>query len=304
MTCATCRTAHPIVDGIPRFVSPENYASSFGYQWKQFSRIQLDSANGTRFSEERFRAISGWTPEDLAGKLVLDAGCGAGRFAEVVVRDGARLVACDLSEAVEACRQNLLPAEPLICQASIYELPFAPGSFDYVYCIGVVQHTPDPERTIRKLAGMVRPGGFLALWIYERDWKAYVGTLGFRTLLRPLVSRLPRSAQLTFCRWLVRLFLPLARLALRCGAPGRYLARMLPIASAHIFSVPLGSADFDTWVFLDTFDMYTPAFDRSQRFDVVARILREEGLERIERHPHGAIAVTARRPDADASDQP
>ena len=56
-----------------------------GAPGKQENIGELDSANGTRFSEERFRAISGWTPEDLAGKLVLDAGCGTGALCAAIL---------------------------------------------------------------------------------------------------------------------------------------------------------------------------------------------------------------------------
>ena len=57
----------------------------------------------------------------------------------------------------------------------------------------------------------------------------------------------------------------------------------------------LSPEDFKTWVLLDTFDMYSPAYDKPQTYTAVARILAEENFEDIQRHPHGGIAVTARR---------
>src|ERR1700733_12163578 len=93
--------SYPIVRGIPRCVPAESYADSFGLQWNRFREVQLDSSTAASRSRQRFDAETGWTQADLEGKWVLDAGCGAGRFAEVAAERGARLVALDLSSAVE-----------------------------------------------------------------------------------------------------------------------------------------------------------------------------------------------------------
>lgn len=296
LKCLGCAREYPLVRGIPRFAGLDNYAASFGYQWNRFRRLQLDSYNGSGFSEERFRSITGWSEAQLAGKLVLDAGCGAGRFAEIVSsKYGARLVAFDLSSAVDACRENVAGTSALVCQASIYEPPFAEGSFDFVYCIGVIQHTPDPLASIRSLCRLVKPGGEIGLWIYEINWKTPLGTSGFRYLLRPLTRRLPTRWQLRVCRGLVGICYPLLKLARRMGRMGRVLMRLLPVASAHLHDVPLSEHDFRAWVLLDTFDMYAPAYDKPQRFQTVAKALQEAGFVDIRRQPHGAVSVTARR---------
>lgn len=295
LICINNGHIYPISQGIPRFVDPGNYAESFGFQWKKFSKVQLDSYNGTNFSEERFRSITGWTEEKLAGKLVLDAGCGAGRFSEIAVKYGARLVAFDLSEAVDAWKGNISAHESLVCQASIYELPFAQNAFDYVYCIGVIQHTPNPSAAIRSLCHIVKPGGEIGLWIYERDWKSYLGTLGFKYALRPFFSRLSPEQQYAFCERLVTVFFPLVKLCKPLGLIGKTVMRLLPIASAHIQLVPLSTEDFRTWVLLDTFDMYSPAYDQPQTYESVEQLLHEEGFENIRRHPHGGISITGTR---------
>jgi SAM-dependent methyltransferase len=285
----------PVRNDIPRFVDTDNYAESFGFQWKKFSRVQLDSYNGTSFSEERFQSITNWTQEELVGKLTLDAGCGAGRFSEIALKYKADLVAFDISEAVDACRENLSSAEVLVCQASIYDLPFVPGAFDYVYCIGVIQHTPDPLKSIRALCRMVKPGGQIGLWIYEHNWKSYLGTLGFKYALRPFFSCLSRARQYIICNFMVNLFFPVVKLCKSRGLIGKIIMRLLPVASAHIQTVPLKLEDIKAWVLLDTFDMYSPAFDQPQTYNTVADLLIDENFENVQRHSHGGISITATR---------
>ena len=287
---------YPIISGVPRFVAPENYASSFGYQWNKYAKLQLDSCNGTTFSRDRFYGITDWPPDELRGKRVLDAGCGAGRFAEVALAAGAEVTAMDLSRAVEACRLNLGASPKLqVVQASIYEMPFEAGSFDYVYCIGVIQHTPDPRRSVMELCQMVKPGGRIGLWIYERDWKSYIGTVGFKYLLRPWTMNMSRQQVENFSNFLERLCWPVNRVARRCGLPGKIIMRMLPVACAYLQDVPLSDEDFREWVRLDTFDMYSPAHDHPQTFPAVASWLREAGFTDIRRHAHGGISITALR---------
>jgi SAM-dependent methyltransferase len=162
---------YPVKDGIPRFVPESNYADNFGMQWKLFSHTQLDSRSGIRLSQDRFEHATKWTADRLAGRLVLDAGCGAGRFAEIALQAGAHVIALDYSTAVDACLANLR-AHPrlLVVQGDIYSLPFGPGSFDFVYSLGVLQHTPDVRRAFMSLPRMLKPGGEICVDYYERWW--------------------------------------------------------------------------------------------------------------------------------------
>src|ERR1700722_13144291 len=97
------------VDGVLNFISDSSvdYCTNFGDQWQRFRNIQIDSLSGSTESRDRFFRETGVDPKWLAGKLVLDAGCGAGRFSEIALQAGASVVAVDLSDAVHACRRTL-----------------------------------------------------------------------------------------------------------------------------------------------------------------------------------------------------
>src|SRR6266545_3231590 len=144
LVCSGCGRKYPVLNDVLRFVDEENYAGSFGFQWKLYAQTQLDDANSQR-SETAFRLRTGFRPEDLQGKLVLDVGCGMGRFAEVATRWGAQVVGVDLSLASEMAAKNLAGRRAVLLQADVFNLPFAPASFDYIYSIGVLHHTPNCE---------------------------------------------------------------------------------------------------------------------------------------------------------------
>jgi 2-polyprenyl-3-methyl-5-hydroxy-6-metoxy-1,4-benzoquinol methylase len=179
---------YAVVNGIPRFVESDNYAQAFGLQWKTFAKIQLDSYNGSTISLERLERCLGCKVQDLKDKTLLEVGCGAGRFTEHLVRGGANVHSIDLSVAVEVNKENVGNASNYtVAQANVYALPFAKESFDIVMCLGVIQHTPDPEKTMEALWAMVKPGGKLVIDHYTFDWMYYIKPILFyRSVLRKM----------------------------------------------------------------------------------------------------------------------
>lgn len=296
LDCAKCVRTYPILKGIPRFVSGEQYTSSFGHQWNKYARLQLDSRNGTKFSAERFYSITEWNPADLRGKFVLDAGCGSGRFSEVALHAGAEVVAVDLSTAIDACQNNLHKFDKLhAVQASLYELPFRAQQFDYAFSIGVIQHCPDPRQAVLCIIDKVKQGGKAGFWIYELSWKSFFGTIGFKYLLRPITKRLDTRMLEGFITTLEQICWPINRIARHRGRAGKIVMRLLPVSCAHLQGLSLSKGDFRKWVRLDTFDMYSPAYDQPQRFSNVASWLESAHCSVDARHPHGAISITCSR---------
>jgi 2-polyprenyl-3-methyl-5-hydroxy-6-metoxy-1,4-benzoquinol methylase len=149
----------PLLKGIPSFVPKSNYADNFNMQWKYFRQMQLDSHPGQIISTERFGLATEWCVEHLKDQWVLHAGCGTGRFAEVALLAGAKVVAMDYSSAVDACYSNLKHHSNLhVIQAYIFALPFAHQSVQFVYLLGVLQHKPNVAKAFVALPPMVRLG--------------------------------------------------------------------------------------------------------------------------------------------------
>src|SRR5262245_14200600 len=245
------RYRYPIRTGVPRFVPESNYADNFGMQWNAFRRTQLDSHSGHPISAERFWRTTGWSQEDLRGEWVLDAGCGAGRFAEVALSAGARVVALDYSSAVDACYANLNHHPHLhVVQGDIYALPLARGSFKFAYSLGVLQHTPDVARAFAALPPMVAPQGRLCVDYYAKSWKS---ALLPKYWLRPITKRLAKPTLFALLEKTVPLLLPVSKVAGKVPVLGRGLKRLVPVAN-YVGDLPLNDQQQLEWSLLDTFD--------------------------------------------------
>lgn len=264
--CPTCRRDYPLVRGIPRFVPDEGYAGNFGFEWTRHARTQLDTPS-SRGSEQSFRLKTGFRPEELKGKLVLDAGCGMGRFADVADRWGARVVGCDLSIAVDSAYRNLRDRENvLILQADIFRLPFPPETFDFIYSIGVLHHTPNCEAAFRRLVRLLKPGGRIAIWVYS----GYNSWYRITDLYRRVTTRLPPRLLYALCYLAVPLYHLDRRLSrLPVLLWGASLLRYFLPCSPH--------PDWRVRV-LDTFDWYSPRYQSKHTYEEVFRWFESEGL--------------------------
>jgi len=262
---------YPIHRGIPRFVPPNAYTDTFGKQWNLFRTTQLDSATGTGYSEHRFDSETGWSRDQLEGRRVLDAGCGAGRFAEVAASRGARLVGLDMSSAVDAARDTLarFPNAELV-QGSLLEPPFKKGVFDLAYSIGVLEHTPDPPGGIRTVIDCVKRGGGFTFTIYARKpWSK----LNAKYLVRPLTRRLPSDVLLKGIESVMPVVFPLMDKVFRLPKLGRLAQFMVPVA---VYVDEKGFTDEQRYqeAILDTFDMLSPRYDSPMTWQEAERVLR------------------------------
>jgi SAM-dependent methyltransferase len=265
---------------VPRFVPDDGYVDSFSYQWHRFQTTQVDSAQQERLTETDLLHKTGLTPETVRGRLVLDAGVGVGRHAEVLAGWGAHVVGLDLSRSVDVAVANLARfPNAVVLQGDLMAPPFAPGSFDVVMSIGVLHHTPDTRRALESVARLVAPGGRLAVWVYAEGFAR-------RKEWIPAASRLPRAAFLDWCAWAVD--------AARAAPDHPVLATMrqqLPFAIHH----PTAERSV-----LALFDGYTPTYHGVHTTAEVAGWVTALGFEDV--RPHQVpTSISARRPAGPSS---
>jgi 2-polyprenyl-3-methyl-5-hydroxy-6-metoxy-1,4-benzoquinol methylase len=263
-----CPSGHhyEVRENIPRLLDPaSNYAEAFGAQWNHYRETQLDSYTKTHLTRDRLRRCAGevlWARlADSAERLqVLEAGCGAGRFTEVLLDlPGAAVTSTDLSSAVEpnqrSCPQD---SRHRIIQCDINHFPFPPAQYDVVVCLGVVQHTQNSERTIARLFEQVKPGGWLLIDHYPRNFAHYT-RLGELTL-RPFLKRLPPGRAFKATQTPTKIFFPLHKAVRKVRPAQMLLSRISPVLTYFRAFPELDDRQQYEWAELDTHDSLTDWF--------------------------------------------
>lgn len=261
LACAGCRRSYPVIGGIPRFVTAgygdaeSRVAELFGAEFSRFStndadfddadvrrgilftRTGLDPATAHRLEDpydiERLAEIGREADGSaLVGRVVLDAGCGGGRFTGILAEGASRAVGLDVGPQVQRVFDAFRDDPRIdVVQGSLLEPPFKPSSFDVVTSVGVLHHTPAPERGVRRLGRLLRPGGRLSVWVYPPEYWGGWLRAPFSGGVHLVLSRLPLDAALRVCRYVL---LPI-------GLMQRALARrrLTKLAAAPLFLLPV-----------------------------------------------------------------
>jgi 2-polyprenyl-3-methyl-5-hydroxy-6-metoxy-1,4-benzoquinol methylase len=269
-----------VLNGVPRFVLGSTYADHFGAQWNRYRHTQLDSYTGMPLTRDRLRRCLGeplW--QDLADKQVLECGCGAGRFTEILLEQGASLTSIDLSHAVDA-NVETFPIGPAhrVAQADIMQLPFPRQSFDVVLCLGVIQHTAVPEKAIACLADQVTPGGVLVIdhYAYNIRWYATLAPL-----FRFVFKRLSPEMSLVLIEHMGHWLLPLHKMASRARITNAILGLLSPMLTYYRMYPELPASLQREFALLDTHDSLTDFYKHFRTRNQIQHVLEELGLESI-----------------------
>ena len=203
LVCLSCGQRYPIVDDIPQMLphivssAATRVADRFADQWKTY-------CEWVPAYREQFLGWLDPVPGDfLAGKVVLDAGCGKGRHLVVSSDfDVDLVVGMDLGGAVEVARQHTLDRPNVAwVQGDIFHPPFRRECFDYVYTIGVLHHTPDPGAAFSYLLPLIRPGGHISAWVYGYENNGWLRHI-VDPLRRHVTGRLPPPILRQLSHWL------------------------------------------------------------------------------------------------------
>ena len=194
----------------------EKVIEDFGNEWTSYSQEDISPEELRHSFDEYFSIV------DFAalpkGCVAADVGCGSGRWAKLAAPLVGTLYCVEPSSAIEVARRNLAEARNVrFINSDLESMPIDDASLDFLYCLGVLHHVPDPQAGILSCAAKLKPGGRMLAYLYYRfDFQP----LWFRALwrvsdlLRRLISRLPYGMKLV-TTWLIAVlvYLPLARLS-------------------------------------------------------------------------------------------
>ncbi len=282
-----------IKDNVLDFVNNDDYSESFGMQWNIFKKTQLDSYSGHPITYERFWNATSWNKNELKDKWVLDLGCGQGRFAEIALEAGANVICVDYSSAVHACRENLSKFDNCyVLKADINNLPLIKENFEYVYSLGVIQHTPNVNQSFNSVIDMVQPGGKVCVDVYFKRFRTMVHG---KYLLRPFTKKINRESLLSFLTKVMPFALKLSQILGAIPLLGKILKRLVPIAD-YTGIYPLNKKQLLEWAILDTFDMLSPAYDNPQTPKTLKTWFEDRAFKNIEVLHSNHLVGRAQRP--------
>jgi SAM-dependent methyltransferase len=163
-------------------------------------------------------------------------------------------------------------------QADIYALPLKKGTFDLVYCLGVLQHTPDVHMSFSALPPLLANDGWLVVDSYLWSFRSFCHP---RFLLRPVTKRMHADRLFSLVQSFAPPLLSLSRVVGKVPVVGRLLKRLVPVAN-YEGSYPLTERQLVEWAVLDTFDWLAPRYDQPQRPATLRRWFEESGLRDVE----------------------
>ena len=143
---------------------------NFGFEWLEYGRFGWDDPVFNIEREEGvFRKKSLLDPKDLKGKLVLDAGCGNGRYSYWAAKYGTQVIGVDLGSGVESAYKNTKDIENThIIQGDLFNLPFSEEFFDIIFSIGVLMHTGNAKSATKSLTDHLKKDGIITVHMYHK----------------------------------------------------------------------------------------------------------------------------------------
>ncbi|MFC1593793.1 class I SAM-dependent methyltransferase [Candidatus Omnitrophota bacterium] len=250
----------PVREYIPRFCC-DDYCSSFSLQWRRFPDLQHDSKSGYRHSYTRVATNTKWDMHALEGKSILDCGCGPGRFTEVFLRAGADVVGVDMSDAIDVNLQNNgLQKNLMLLQCSITQMSFLYRKFDYVFCYGVLQHTPKPEQTFHELVQFAHRGGKISIDIYRKKFIPNCWTTP-KYVWRPVTTRMKKETLLKIIEWYIPGYISFDTIIRRIPRAGELLTGLMPIPCWNYIHKGYSKKERIQHAVMDTFDALSCAYD-------------------------------------------
>ena len=187
--------------------------ASFGNEWEAFSEFDDEEINF--IAKDYFDIVR---DEDIENKIVLDAGCGSGRWTKYIVNKAKHVELVDPSEAIFVAAKLLKKFSNVsINHASIDQLPFKDEYFDFIMSLGVIHHIPNMELALTHLTSKLKKDGKILLYIYynlENRSLIYKTIFFLSSFFRFFISKLPFIPKKLICEIIaILIYYPLSKIS-------------------------------------------------------------------------------------------
>ncbi len=178
----------------------------FSRQWRMYQKED----NIWGWSKKEFHDLylnlkgCGLEENEFSKKIILDLGCGHGMYSYFFAEKGAQVVGFDISDGFLGLEERLTNEEKKklnFIRGDVAYFPLREGVFDYVWCSGVLHHTPDTRESFQKVCHTVKKGGRFYVWLYKP-----VFYTAFLQLIRKLTTRIPGYLMTPLCYFLAPFF--------------------------------------------------------------------------------------------------
>ena len=284
-----CRRRYFIRNGLANLTvyqktNEKKAAASFGYEWQQYFNNKFEKKTVFGRDEmsdlEYFFRSTGTRPSSIKQKRILDAGCGSSKLTALLSNNRPEIViGFDIHDYIKlSYEKNKRIANVEIVQANIFNPPFKRGIFDIVWCNGVVHHTPDPYKAFLEISKLVKKGGRLYVWGYEKRFSPFKFTKDIFRFLK--LDRLPYPYLKLISSFLAVIFLWLNRISLFLLLPFKSI-----IFKNYYIGHSLRKRNYDeltmTW-----FDALSPKYDYRFREEEIVNWFLGQGYKNIIKNPH------------------
>ena len=267
----------------------DKYTSNFGKQWKEYNSVQIDSINNFQISKNFLEKIIFSEIKTLKGKNILEIGCGAGRFTEYLAPISNKCVSVDLSSAifynVAIANSNLI-----LVKADFLKL-ISKNKFDVVICRGVLQHTPDPYKSILKLFEFISSNGYVYFDIYPMP---KIGLLHPKYFFwRPVIKLLFSYEKFElYLKNNIKTLLKIKRIIKKIFFKSNFISDLFIPIWDYEGKINLDKLQLEKWSIMDTLDGIFAKYDKPISNYNVIKFLKNNNIKIIKNDKKNNIFMT------------
>lgn len=251
-------------------IDTSEYTKNFGKQWRDFSKTQVDEFNNFSISKNLLENITFNEVKNFQNKIILEVGCGSGRFTQYLSKYASLLVINDMSDAI-FYNHYKLKKNVISIKSDFKKILALNFKFDIIICRGVLQHTPDPLKSIKYLHDLSKKKGTLYFDIYRKPKLQFLNS---KYIWRKILKNCSYDKMKGFLFNNIDYILNIRRFFNKIFRINLNLIwdYFLPIYD-YKDKLPLNNSQLRDWAILDTLDGLVTKYDIPKSYSEIQKFL-------------------------------